>query len=123
MPQAVRFCFELELEGVVSACDLEVKFSFGVLILVRSLTLTEAVETGHTGANLRAFGVCCPLFIFRKKYSFSAVKQHGAKRKYTAPILLYQNHCATFNIIQSGDIETNPGPNTCTICEKTVRKN
>ena len=43
MPQAVRFCFELE--GVVSACDLEVKFSFGVLILVRSLTLTEAVET------------------------------------------------------------------------------
>ena len=68
MPQAVRFCFELE--GVVSACDLEVKFSFGVLILVRSLTLTEAVETGHTGANLRAFGVCCPLFIFRKNTRF-----------------------------------------------------
>ena len=58
-----------------------------------------------------------------KKYSFSAIKQHGGKRRYTAPILLYQNHCATFNIIQSGDIETNPGPVTCTICQKTVRKN
>ena len=45
-----------------------------------------------------------------KKYSFSAVKEHGRRRRYTAPILLYQNHCATFNIIQSGDIETNPGP-------------
>lgn len=58
-----------------------------------------------------------------QKYSFSAVKQHGGKRRYTAPILLYQNHCATFNIILSGDIETNPGPVTCTICQKTVRRN
>ena len=58
-----------------------------------------------------------------KKYSFSAVKEHGRRRRYTAPILLYQNHCATFNITLSVDIETNPGRVTCTICKKTVRKN
>ena len=61
--------------------------------------------------------------ITEKKHSFSAVKQHGGRRRYTAPILFYQNHCATFNITLSGDIETNPGPGTCTIFQKTVRKN
>ena len=58
-----------------------------------------------------------------KNTRFLLAKQHGGKRRSTTPILLYQNHCATFNIILSGGIETNQGPVTCTFCEKSVRKN
>ena len=45
------------------------------------------------------------------------------KRRYCAPINLYANHSAMFQLIISGDIETNPGPVNCDSCQKTVRSN
>ena len=41
--------------------------------------------------------------------------------RYCAPINLYANHSAMFQLIISGDIETNPGPVNCDSCQKTVR--
>ena len=57
----------------------------------------------------------------RQNVKFSSIRY--GRRRYTAPILLYHNHIATFQIILSGDVETNPGPVTCPLCQKTVRKN
>ena len=57
------------------------------------------------------------------KFSSYLTKQ---KRRYTAPISLYNNHHITFRLLLSGDVELNPGPNqrnVCNICEKTIRKN
>ena len=45
------------------------------------------------------------------------------KRRYCAPINLYANHSAMFQLIISGDIETNSGPVNCDSCQKTVRSN
>ena len=45
------------------------------------------------------------------------------KRRYCAPINLYANHSAMFQLIISGDIESNPGPVNCDSCQKTVRSN
>ena len=45
------------------------------------------------------------------------------RKKRSAPILYYSNHSARFQLLISGDVETNPGPTTCGICERTVRKN
>ena len=59
----------------------------------------------------------------RQNVKFTSVRQHGGKRRSTGPILLYHNHVATFQLLLSGDIETNPGPVTCTLCQKTVRRN
>ena len=59
----------------------------------------------------------------RQNVKFTSVRQHGGKRRSTGPILLYHNHVATFQLLLSGDIETNPGPVTCTLCRKTVRRN
>ena len=69
------------------------------------------------------------LFSFEnlRKYHQNTFKTtQPRKKRYCAPISLYSNHCITFQLILSGDIETNPGPNqrvTCSICEKTIRKN
>ena len=59
----------------------------------------------------------------RQNVKFTSVRQHADKRRYTGPILLYHNHDATFQLLLSRDIETNPGPVTCTLCQKTVRRN
>ena len=45
------------------------------------------------------------------------------RKKQSAPILYYANHSARFRLLISGDVETNPGPTTCGVCEKTVRRN
>ena len=45
------------------------------------------------------------------------------KRRYCALINLYANHSAMFQLIISGDIETNPGPVNCDSCQKTVISN
>ncbi|XP_066923457.1 uncharacterized protein [Clytia hemisphaerica] len=50
-------------------------------------------------------------------------QNHNNKRRFCAPIHLYANHSATFRLLISGDIETNPGPLACPVCAKTVRKN
>ena len=42
---------------------------------------------------------------------------------YSAPIVYYSNHLCRFQLLLSGDIETNPGPTLCTSCNKTVRIN
>ena len=59
----------------------------------------------------------------RQNVKFTSVRQNGGKRRSTGPILLYHNHVATFQLLLSEDIETNPGPVTCTLCQKTVRRN
>ena len=51
-----------------------------------------------------------------KLFSSVALQKHRTntktrKKRYCAPISLYSNHCITFQLIISGDIETNPGPN------------
>ena len=46
---------------------------------------------------------------------------HG-RRKWSSPILYYQNSTKTFRLLLSGDVETNPGP-ICSTCNKTVRIN
>ena len=58
-----------------------------------------------------------------KQNKIQRLQQHFRRKRYTAPILLYHNHTATFQLELSGDIETNPGPISCNLCEKTVRKN
>ena len=50
-------------------------------------------------------------------------QNNNNKRRFCAPINLYTNHSATFQLIISGDIETNPGPIACPVCTKTVRTN
>ena len=49
-------------------------------------------------------------------------KQETVGRKQSAPILHYSNHSARFRLLISGDIEINPGPTSCGVCEKTVRR-
>ena len=63
--------------------------------------------------------------IFRHQHEVVLPKNFN-KRRYCAPISLYSNHSATFRLVISGDIETNPGPAirlACSGCQKTVRKN
>ena len=53
---------------------------------------------------------------------FKTTQPH--KKRYCIPISLYSNNCITFQLILSGDIETNSGPNQrVTCCEKIIRKN
>ena len=54
---------------------------------------------------------------------FSRITSSFCRKKRSAPILYYPNHSARFQLLISGDVETNPGPTTCGICERTVRKN
>ena len=56
--------------------------------------------------------------------------KNSNKQRLCAPIRLYPNHCAAFqliisgnNILLCGDVESNPGPSICMICSKTARKN
>ena len=58
-----------------------------------------------------------------RKKIFSRIKSSFCRKKRSAPILYYSNHSARFQLLISGDVETNPGPTTCGICERTVRKN
>jgi len=61
-----------------------------------------------------------------QKHHGTTSKTHARKKRYCAPISLYSNHCISFKLILSVDIETNPGPNqriSCSIYEKTIRKN
>jgi len=64
----------------------------------------------------RRFVICC----YRKNEVFRYKK---SPQRPTAPILLYKNHDTTFPLLLSGDVDKNPGPVTCPVCEKTVRKN
>ena len=57
-----------------------------------------------------------------KNFKISRPQKHSHRKRYTAPILLYSNHVATFQLKLFGDVETNPGPVSCSLCEKTVRK-
>lgn len=57
-----------------------------------------------------------------QNFEISRLQKHFHRKRYTAPILLYNNHVATFQLELSGDVETNPGPVSCTLCAKTVRK-
>ena len=58
-----------------------------------------------------------------RKKIFSRITSSFCRKKRSAPILYYSNHSARFQLLISGDVETNPGPTTCGICERTVRKN
>ena len=58
-----------------------------------------------------------------RKKIFSRIKSSFCRKKRSAPILYYSSHSARFQLLISGDVETNPGPTTCGICERTVRKN
>ena len=63
---------------------------------------------------------------FHQHQHVNVVLKDVKRKRFCAPITLYSSHHATFQLIISGDIETNPGPNirlACTVCEKTVRKN
>lgn len=62
----------------------------------------------------------------QNKLTTAARRIQFNKRRFCAPINIYANHSATFQLVISGDIETNPGPTirvACPICQKTVRKN
>jgi len=78
-----------------------------MLILVVCLLCCNAKKTSQTKQN----------------FKFSPPQQHVSRKRFSAPILLYHNHVATFQLVLSGDVETNPGPINCIICQKTVRKN
>ena len=58
-----------------------------------------------------------------EKTKFSSTRRQTKHPRRTAPILLYKNHDATFQLLLSGDIQVNPGPDSCSSCDKTVRKN
>ena len=62
-------------------------------------------------------------FSFQNKDFFRRRQYNNNKRRFCAPINLYANHSATFQLIISGDIETNPAPVPCPECAKTVRIN
>ena len=52
------------------------------------------------------------------------VRTSSKRTFYSAPIAYYANHCCSFQLLLSGDIETNPGPAAkCTSCNKTVKVN
>ena len=89
-------------------------------MLMYALVLSEASCEDPTS---RMHGTA----IYENFTSRTSWKTCSQKRKrYTAPICLYKNHCITFQLLLSGDIELNPGPNqniSCSACEKTIRKN
>lgn len=63
---------------------------------------------------------------FKRLTTVRCIHSQSNKRRFCAPITIYANHSATFQLIISGDIETNPGPTirvVCPVCQKTVRKN
>ena len=57
-----------------------------------------------------------------RKKIFSRIKSSFCRKKRSAPILYYSNHSARFQLLISGDVETNPGPTTCGICERQCEK-
>ena len=78
-----------------------------MLILAVCLLCCNAKKTTQTEQN----------------FKISRLQKHPHRKRYTAPILLYSNHVATFQLELSGDVETIPGPVSCNFCENTVRKN
>ena len=77
-----------------------------------------ALKTRYASSSYFAPNTC-PVFLCVASTPSYRVKRAHSRTSY------YSNSTATFNVIlQSNDIETNPGPSPkCSICEKTVRIN
>lgn len=99
---------------------------FGVSAVSNSQSNNESVVSIQAPLKQETF------FSSVEEYeSYVAWKQYRSKGKQmpnynNRSISLYANHSATFRLIISGDIETNPGPNlrlSCSVCQKNVRKN
>ena len=45
------------------------------------------------------------------------------RRKWSAPVVRYSNHSSSVRLLISGDIESNPGPTNCDVCDKSIRRN
>ena len=56
-------------------------------------------------------------------YHQKSCRRFNERKKWSSPIQYYPNSISTFKLLISGDVESNPGPNVCKICDRTVRVN
>lgn len=84
--------------------------SYGLLLLLLLCTLVTSSDVDFQ-----------TLKMLRKRCTTSCHR----RSKWTSPITYYSNHTATFRLLISGDIESNPGPpaQRCQQCDKPVRRN
>lgn len=66
-----------------------------------------------------------------QQHTISQTPNGGKVKRCKSRVLYYANHCATQQLVMSGDVESNPGPAlqrglkapSCSICEKCVKCN